>query len=170
MTSTSCSVADDGADREGRAEAEGDVDGDADNRGERRVDALQLQFAADDRADDLLRQDLELAEAGRVSASTTARASFSRLVPSSCASCGRRMSTALSAGVAVALDDLLARHARFRAPAHPVVLDRLLELRHDDGAAGEVDAERHAAARDHEDHAGHDHQGRERPARASASG
>ena len=58
----------DGADGKGEAEAQADVDGDADNRRQRRVNAFQLQVAADDRADHSCEMHLELADVGGLQA------------------------------------------------------------------------------------------------------
>ncbi len=74
----------DRADREREAEAQADVDGDADNRRQRRVDALALQVAADDRADELLAEHLELAEVGLLQrVDHRARVCFERARPAS---------------------------------------------------------------------------------------
>ena len=70
----------------------------------------------------------------------------SRLNPCSASvTCGSRISISLRGGVAVLLDDLLAGQ-RVERLAHRVLVHRLLELEHDQRAAREVDAERHAAA------------------------
>ena len=55
---------DDRADREDEPESEGDVGRQAEDREERRVDALLLQVGADDRADDLGADHLELRQPG----------------------------------------------------------------------------------------------------------
>ena len=139
---------DDGADGEGRPEAEGDVDGDAGNRGQRGVDALQLQVAADHRPDDLLRQQLELRQAGllqRLDDGAGAQLEAGPLLgcrapaagPAPGCRPGRRRSGPPSRR----------GPRRARCAPRPRTTGGS-NLTHDDGAAGEVDAERDAAARD----------------------
>ena len=128
-----------------------DVDGEADDRGQRRVDALLLQVGADDRADDLGADDLELA--GRSGLLERVDRALGVLLEAEALLRRRRPAAAGSgsrarAGVAVLLDDLVARQ-RVERLADRVLVHRLLELEHDERAAREVDAERHAAAGEH---------------------
>ena len=159
----------DRADREREAEADADVDGDADDRRQRGVDALALQVRADHRADDLLADDLELAEVGlghRVD--DRARALLERRAllggqlrqadqPSRWRPASPYCWTTFSPGTASSA----VRSGVFR--------HRLLELQHDDGAAREVDAERQPLGGDR-DQPGDDDQRREAQWRASATG
>ena len=82
-----------------KSEAEGDVGHDAEQRRDRGVDALALQVAADDRADDLGAEHLELADVGGLQGGHDVRA------PPPRAPCLRPPPTTAAAGSAIEFSD-----------------------------------------------------------------
>ncbi len=137
---------DGGADAEAQAEPQRDVDHDAGQRGDRRVNALPLQVLADDRADDFLVEDFELANVGG------AKRGLDELGPrlEAGALLGARHERQpdedlILVRAAVLLDDQFLDHGLEGAP-DDFLAGGLLELQLHDRAAREVDAERQPAA------------------------
>ena len=141
------------ADRETQAESKRDVGQDPANREDRRPQGLPSEIAADRRADQLAVDDRELSEPA---------------LPKALLECGRRRierrvfalegqpdHDLVVAGGTEPLDLRIGRPAAERR-ADSIFADRLGELHDDHRAAGEVDAERKAAARDDGDKARED--------------